>query len=73
VAVGKSWAARKLAAPEPAKAPAPGEEPAPPGYRWVERPWRKLPDGTREYAASYGKTAFRFLIPVSSRVRAPRH
>jgi YjbE family integral membrane protein len=73
VAVGKSWAARKLAAPEPARAPAPGEEPAPPGYRWVERPWRKLPDGTREYAASYGKTAFRFLIPVSSRVRAPRH
>lgn len=73
VAVGKTWAARKLAAPEPARAPVPGEEPAPPGYRWVERPWRKLPDGTREYAASYGKTAFRFLIPVSSRVRSPRH
>ena len=73
VAVGKTWAARKLAAPEPAKAPAPGEEAAPPGYRWVERPWRKLPDGTREYAASYGKAAFRFLIPVSSRVRSPRH
>ena len=73
VAVGKSWAARKLAVPEPARAPAPGEEPAPPGYRWVERPWRKLPDGTREYAASYGKAAFRFLIPVSSRVRSPRH
>ena len=77
VAVGKSWAARKLAVPEVAKeharAPAPAEDAAPPGYRWVERPWRKLPDGTREYAASYGKTAFRFLIPVSSRVRAPRH
>ena len=73
VAVGKSIAARKIAAPEPAKAAAPGEEPAPPGYRWVERAWRKLPDGTREYAASYGKPSFRFLLPVSSKVRSPRH
>ena len=77
VAVGKSWAARKLAVPEPATAhareAAPAEEAAPPGYRWVERPWRKLPDGTREYAASYGKTAFRFLIPVSSKVRSHHH
>jgi YjbE family integral membrane protein len=77
VAVGKSWAARKLAVAEVvkehARGAAPAEEAAPPGYRWVERPWRKLPDGTREYAASYGKSAFRFLIPVSSRVRSPRH
>jgi len=77
VAVGKSWAARKLAVSEAvqehAREAAPAEEAAPPGYRWVERPWRKLPDGTREYAASYGKTAFRFLIPVSSKVRSHHH
>jgi hypothetical protein len=82
VAVGKSLAARKLAPVEPilpampaAPVPVPvEEEAAPPGYRWVERPWRKLPDGTREYAASYGKAAFRFLMPVSSKVRSPhRH
>jgi YjbE family integral membrane protein len=69
VAVGKSIAARKIAAPEPAKARAAEEEP-PPGYRWVHRPWRKLPDGTREYAASYGKAAFKVLLPVSSKVRS---
>jgi YjbE family integral membrane protein len=72
VAVGKSIAARKIAAPEPAKARA-AEEEAPPGYRWVQRPWRKLPDGTREYAASYGKAAFKVLLPVSSKVRSHRH
>lgn len=72
VAVGKSIAARKIAAPEPAKARVAEEEP-PPGYRWVHRPWRKLPDGTREYAASYGKAAFKVLLPVSSKVRSPRH
>jgi len=73
VAVGKSIAARRIAAPEPAKARAAAEEAPPPGYRWVHRPWRKLPDGTREYAASYGKAAFKVLLPVSSRVRSHRH
>jgi YjbE family integral membrane protein len=73
VAVGKTIAARKIAAPEPAKARAAEEEAPPPGYRWVHRPWRKLPDGTREYAASYGKAAFKVLLPVSSRVRSHRH
>jgi YjbE family integral membrane protein len=73
VAVGKSIAARRIAAPEPAKARAAEEEAPPPGYRWVHRPWRKLPDGTREYAASYGKAAFKVLLPVSSRVRSHRH
>jgi YjbE family integral membrane protein len=48
------------------------EESAPPGYHWVSRPWRTLPDGTRDYAASYGKTAFRFLAPVSAHLRSPR-
>ena len=72
VAVGKSMAASKLAEPEPKGAPAPEEEPAPPGYRWVHRAWRRLPDGTRDYAAYYGKTAFRFLQPVSSRLKSRR-
>lgn len=72
VLVGKSLAAGKLAPPQPAKAAAAPADEAPPGYHWVQRPWRTLPDGTREYAASYGKDGFRSLLPVSSRVRAPR-
>lgn len=73
VAVGKSVAAAKLAEPEPGrKGAAPVEEPAPPGYHWVHRAWRILPDGTRDYAAYYGKTAFRFLQPISSRLKTRR-
>jgi YjbE family integral membrane protein len=45
---------------------------APTGYRWVHSLWRTLPDGTRDYAAYYGKTAFRFLAPISSRLRSPK-
>lgn len=41
-------------------------EEAPPGYRWVTRRWRTLPDGTRDYAAYHGKEGFRSLAPVSS-------
>jgi YjbE family integral membrane protein len=48
------------------------DEPAPPGYRWMHRAWRSLPDGTRDYAAYYGRTAFRFLLPISSKLRSPR-
>lgn len=48
------------------------EEPAPPGYHWVHRMWRRLPDGTRDYAAYYGKLAFRHLEPISSRLRPSR-
>lgn len=85
VVMGTMMARRKVAvsagqaadAPVPeafaAPALAPAEEVAPPGYQWVSRPWRTLPDGTRDYAASYGKTAFRFLAPVSSHLRSPRH
>jgi YjbE family integral membrane protein len=85
VVVGTMMAKRKVIlsageaadAPVPAvvaaPAPAQSEEVAPPGYRWVSRPWRTLPDGTRDYAASYGKTAFRYLAPVSSHLRSPRH
>ena len=47
-------------------------EPAPPGYHWVSRPWRVLPDGTREYAHLVGEKAFRTLVPVSSRLRHSR-
>ena len=49
------------------------EEPAPVGYRWVQRASQVLPDGTRDYAAYHGKKAFRYLLPVSSHVRPPRH
>lgn len=55
-----------------AVAEAPTEEAPPPGYRWVSRRWRTLPDGTRDYAASHGKTAFKTLAPMSGRLRAPR-
>ena len=84
VVVGTMMARRKVTvsaggaadAPVPEAVAAPAlapEEVAPPGYQWVSRPWRTLPDGTRDYAASYGKTAFRFLAPVSSHLRSPRH
>lgn len=57
----------KTAAPaKTAKAEAPG------GYRWVAKRWRVLPDGTRDYAAYHGKTAFSFLLPVSSKVRSQK-
>jgi YjbE family integral membrane protein len=45
------------------------EEPAPPGYHWVTRPWRVLPDGTRDYAHLHGHSGFRKLVPVSSHLR----
>jgi hypothetical protein len=81
VAVGKLVAAHKemerqaeagagVAGGEPGGLEA--EQPAPPGYRWVSRLWRTLPDGTRDYAAYYGKTAFRFLVPMSSKLRSPK-
>ena len=45
------------------------EEPAPPGYHWVSRPYYVLPDGSRDYARYHGKSEFRVLKPVSSRLR----
>jgi YjbE family integral membrane protein len=70
VAIGKGIAAAKLEKLEKAPVvPPAGEEEAPPGYRWVHRLWRTLPDGTRDYAAYYGKTAFRYLVPASSKLR----
>jgi YjbE family integral membrane protein len=77
VALGKSIAAAKLAKinqlPEGQVTLPEDEEPAPPGYHWVHRMWRRLPDGTRDYAAYYGKLAFRHLEPISSRLRPARH
>lgn len=32
--------------------------PVPPGKRRIFRPWRTLPDGSREYASKYGKRVF---------------
>jgi YjbE family integral membrane protein len=74
VAVGKLIASHKeMERQDPAavgKQEDIADETAPPGYRWVHSLWRTLPDGTRDYAAYYGKTAFRFLAPISSRLRA---
>jgi len=51
-----------------------GADAPPPGYHWVTRPWRVLPDGTREYAAAHGKSHFRSLEPISSHLKpGPRH
>jgi hypothetical protein len=36
--------------------------PAPEGYHWIFRPYRTLPDGTRQWAREFGKRAFRFLV-----------
>jgi YjbE family integral membrane protein len=47
-------------------------EPPPPGYHWVTRPWRILPNGKREYAAVHGKSHFRTLEPVSSHLKSAR-
>ena len=73
VAVGKAITAAKAPrAEKPVESAEEVAEPAPIGYRWMHRAWRTLPDGTRDYAAYYGKTAFRFLAPISSRVRPPK-
>ena len=38
--------------------------PAPPGYRWVFRPWRTDPKtGQRVYARTYGFKAWPIMIP----------
>lgn len=76
VAIGKSIAAAKYAKvsrlPKGQVALPEDVEPAPPGYHWVHRAWRRLPNGARDYAAYYGKLAFRHLAPISARMRAKR-
>lgn len=42
---------------------------APVGYRWVSRRWRVRADGTRDYAAFHGKTAFSVLLPISAKLK----
>lgn len=83
VAVGTALARAKAtqALPElAATAPAatvpppeiPAEDPAPPGYHWVRRSWRTLPDGTRDYAICHGLEEFKLLRPLSSKLRPPQ-
>lgn len=76
VGVGKSLAAAKFAKPnqlpEGELVLPEDEEPAPKGQHWVHRAWRKLPDGTRDYAAHYGKLAFKYLEPVPRYWKGPR-
>jgi hypothetical protein len=60
------------ATPATTKAAAPDEQLAPVGYRWVSRRWRVLADGSRDYAAYHGKTAFSVLLPVSSKLKAAK-
>jgi YjbE family integral membrane protein len=45
------------------------QEPAPPGYHWVSRPYQILRNGSRDYAQYHGKSAFRVLKPLSSKLR----
>jgi YjbE family integral membrane protein len=73
IAAGK-WLSRRKPEPEtivvdPQKL---DEEPAPPGYHWVSRPWRVLPDGKRDYPQLHGLTTFRELRPVSSKLKHHR-
>jgi YjbE family integral membrane protein len=80
VALGKLIATHKASAREGATAAAAekssqggsDEEPAPAGYRWVTSLWQTRPDGKRDYAAYHGKSVFRFLAPLSSRLRSPK-
>jgi YjbE family integral membrane protein len=73
IASGK-WLARTKPEPETIVVDARRleEEPAPPGYHWVSRPWRLLPNGKRDYPQYHGLTAFRELRPVSSRLKHHR-
>lgn len=82
VGAGKWFAARSLQSahaetgatscpPEPARGETSDrEEAAPPGYHWVTRRWRTLPDGTRDYAAAHGLEVFKVLVPVSSHMHS---
>ena len=47
---------RRTWSPNPDDAP-------PPGYHYVTRPYRVLPDGSRDYAAYHGKTEFKTIAP----------
>ena len=77
VAVGKRMAAAAIRRGEQVAVETvviDGEEAPPPGYHWVTRPWRVLPEGTREYAAIHGKSHFRSLEPISAHLKeGPPH
>ena len=73
LAFSKSAERKSQSATEPPQEDRPAEggaDDAPPGYHWVTRRWRTLPDGTRDYAAYHGQEAFRVLRPVSSHLHA---
>jgi YjbE family integral membrane protein len=77
VVAGGKWLARSSdTKAQPAAGAAPmatqcaSEEDAPPGYHWVTRRWKALPDGTRDYAAYHGAESYRVLVPVSSHVHS---
>lgn len=48
------------------------QEQPPPGYVYVTRTYRVLPDGTRDYAIYHGDRAYRVLQPVSSHLHRRR-
>ena len=77
VVAGGKWLGSSKQRSEPATADAVSvdsceseEAPPPPGYHWVTRRWKTLPDGTRDYAAFHGEESYRVLVPVSSHVHS---
>lgn len=38
---------------------------APPGYRWIFRPYRRLKDGRVLWARAYGYKVWRLLVKVA--------
>ena len=75
VAIGKAFAAAAIRRGESLAIETiviDGQEAPPPGYHWVTRPWRILPDGKREYAAVHGQSHFRTLEPISSHLKPTR-
>lgn len=73
LAFNKSSGARspaEIGAPDAASEPLVTEEAPPPGYHWITRRWKYLPDGTRDYAAFHGEQDYRVLVPVSSHMHS---
>jgi YjbE family integral membrane protein len=70
VSAGKWFAHRATAEMREARVvPDPADQP-PPGYHYVTRPYRVLPNGTRDYAIYHGKTGYRSVLPISSHLRS---
>jgi YjbE family integral membrane protein len=72
IGVGKWMASRaQKQMPEAQVVPDATDQP-PPGYHYVTRPYRVMPDGTRDYAIYHGQREFRSIQPVSSHLRGRR-